>query len=99
MISVEGGEVISLTDDNFNNGYPNWSPDGQLIVYNSKRFGEKDIFIRSLDGGYQKRITMSTGVDEHASWSSDGNYIAFASDRSGNKDIWIVEIPETMSLE
>ena len=99
MISVEGGEVISLTDDNFNNGYPNWSPDGQLIVYNSKRFGEKDIFIRSLDGGYQKRITMSTGVDEHASWSSDGNYIAFASDRSENKDIWIVEIPDTMSLE
>ena len=99
MISVEGGEVISLTDDNFNNGYPNWSPDGQLIVYNSKRFGEKDIFIRLLDGGYQKRITMSTGVDEHASWSSDGNYIAFASDRSENKDIWIVEIPDTMSLE
>ena len=43
MISVEGGEVISLTDDNFNNGYPNWSPDGQLIVYNSKRFGEKSL--------------------------------------------------------
>ena len=61
--------------------------------------GEKDIFIKSLDGGYQKRITMSNGVDEHASWSSDGNYITFSSDRSGNKDIWIVEIPDTMSLE
>ena len=69
------------------------------LYFNSKQFGEKDIFIKSLDGGNKKRITMSTGVDEHATWSADGKYIAFASDRAGNWDIWIVEIPDILSIE
>lgn len=99
IMNSDGGDLWYVTDDQFQNSYPNWSPDGNYLVYNSKQFGEKDIFVTSLQNGEKYRITMDPGKDDHASWSADGKTIAFASERSGNRDIWTVEIPDILNIE
>jgi TolB protein len=99
IVNSEGGDINFITNDSYQNGYPNWSPNGQYIIYNSKQYWEKDLFIKDYNNNEIFRITMDPGKDEHATWSPNGNSIAFASDRSGNKDIWIVEIPDILNGE
>jgi TolB protein len=61
--------------------YPQWSPDGQQIVYTSNRGdGETyNLFISNADGSKIKRLTqmMVGSVAYWASWTADGQWIYF----------------------
>lgn len=61
---------------------PSWSPDGQRIVFESERDGNKEIYVMDADGGNQIRLTRNDAVDSTATWSHDGSLIAFASNRN-----------------
>jgi Tol biopolymer transport system component len=74
-------------------GYPNWSPDGTFLVFDSKRSENRDLYLCPSSGGEEKRVTFNPSYDDHGSWSPDGTKIAFGSNRAGNMDIWVVEIP------
>ena len=70
---------------------PNWSPDGEKIIFSSGRSGDWEIYIMNSDGSNQINLTNSPGSNEgSAKWSPDGNQIAFTSDVTGKSEIYVM---------
>src|SRR5688500_9895307 len=65
----------------FLNINPSWSPDGQWLVFESRRHGDAELYVIASDGTSERRLTRSAGEDTHPSWSPDGETIVFDSNR------------------
>jgi Tol biopolymer transport system component len=83
---------LTNTDlDHVVNTYPNWSPDGSKIAFESNRDGNFEIYVmNAADGGNVTRLTNNTTGDFDPNWSPDGSKIAFSSDRDGNFEIYVM---------
>jgi Tol biopolymer transport system component len=51
------------------------------IAFESNRDGNYEIYVMSVDGSGQTRLTGNAAVDVDAAWSPDGTKLAFESDR------------------
>ena len=75
-------------------GYPDWSPDGQKIVFASDDctgdFDQAEIFVIHADGTNLVRLTTNSSADFRPIWSPDGQKIAFVSERDGNREIYVM---------
>lgn len=80
-----------LTRDPSHDLRPAWSPDGQVIAFQSSRGGSYDILLMDADGGNQRYLVQDPADDRRPAWSPDGQWLAFDSDRSGGRDIYIVD--------
>jgi hypothetical protein len=56
---------------------PDWSPDGELIAFESRRGGPADVYLMRPDGTGLTRLTEHPARDAEPSWSPDGAKIAF----------------------
>jgi len=65
-----------------------WSPDGKTLAYCGERNGEYDIYTIPTEGGEEKRLTASIGLDDGPDYSPDGQTIYFNSVRTGTMQIW-----------
>jgi len=65
---------------------PQWSPDGQQLVFTGFNNGFSDLFTIHRDGTGLRRLTNDKFADLHPSWSPDGQTIAFVTDRGGDTD-------------
>src|SRR6266436_9886038 len=65
---------------------PQWSPDGQRLVFTGFSNGFTDLYIINRDGTGLRRLTDDKYADLHPSWSPDGKTIAFVTDRGGETD-------------
>ena len=64
--------------------FPDWSPDGRSITYESKQGPSIDIWVVDADGGAPRNLTGDwPGHDRYATWTPDGRHITFWSDREG----------------
>lgn len=58
---------------------PDWSPNGQKIVYESNQSGQFAIWVMNADGSGQTQLTAAPGFDDFLpSWSPDGQRIVFS---------------------
>jgi Tol biopolymer transport system component len=71
---------------------PSFSPDGQSILFTSRRHGSADIFRVRGDGSRLERLTDHAAFDDQAVMSPDGRRVAFVSSRSGQADVWILDL-------
>jgi TolB protein len=78
-----GSDVRQLTFNDASEFVPNWSPDGEAIVFTSDRDGNFEIYMTSPDGSNQTRLTVNDAGDGYPALSPDGTEIVFASDRAG----------------
>ena len=62
-------------------------PDKALILFESTRDGNSEIYVMRADGTAQRRLTDNPAAEHHPEWSPDGSMIAFESDRDGNWEI------------
>jgi len=83
------GNIIQLTDNEFADAFPEFSPDGQWIVFISYRTGTWDLYIMKLDGSDEQRVTTNAKVEGLASWSPDGNWLAYVSSQGGVLQVFI----------
>jgi TolB protein len=83
VMRADGSNQTRLTNDEADDYYPEWSPDGQRIVFNSNRHDVNqrylNIYVMDADGSDITRVTTSPELidDWRPSWSPDGSRIAF----------------------
>jgi len=84
-IAGDAFKLITPTGPSYFHG---WSPDGKTLAYCAKRNSNFDVYTIPAEGGEEKRLTSSPGLDDGPEYSPDGQYIYFNSDRSGLMQIW-----------
>lgn len=97
-MNIDGTNVQNLSNHEAFDGYPEWSPDGQYIVFVSTRGGEdiyqERLFVMTADGKNVQQITHNKvgEEDNRPSWSKDGKYIAFNRVKPDGSRIYIAKI-------
>jgi Tol biopolymer transport system component len=95
-MNADGTDQVRLTNNNFQDSLPSWSPDGTKIAFTSNRDGgDFEIYVMNADGSNPTRLTNSAGEDAHPMWSPDGTKITFHSRRTGNLDIFTMNADGT----
>src|SRR5918995_1390698 len=107
--SVASGLNQKLRQLTFTEGieeWPAWSPDGTRLAYVAEVDGIRQLFLRTLANGTERRLTNVRRDDIQPAWSSDGHRIAFVrANTAGGKlepnDIngWYQEGGDIWSLE
>lgn len=82
-----------LTDNQFDDRQPAWSPDGRYFAFasDSAGAGELEIFVLPFSGSDPIcQMTNATGSSFSPSWSPDGSQIAFISNRGNDNDLYVM---------
>ena len=81
-------------------GDPRCSPDAKWIAYTLSTVdvaGDKrdsDVWMASIDGKQDLRVTTSTEAETSPKWSPDGKYLSFLSSRPGKtkgSQVWVID--------
>jgi dipeptidyl aminopeptidase/acylaminoacyl peptidase len=103
VIPAAGGEPRRITQDNWMNNGPQWSPDGKSLLYlasmapDSHRALMPRIRIVDLVDGNVRDVTGDWGDVFTAAWLPDGQHIAFMGQPRGlpigsKSDLWITPV-------
>ena len=65
------------------NHAPAWSPTESLILFDSDRDGDTELYTIDPDRGTLRKLTDNQATDGPARWTRDGKFILFKSDRDG----------------
>ena len=86
LIKPDGSNVRLIVDDEMNNGFPSWSPDGDQLVF--KRGHQ--LVVTSLADGTLVSLTDASYYSNFPQWSPDGERIMFTSDRDNNFELYTI---------
>lgn len=89
-IAFEANSLEQKKLTNIENAYPDWSPDGTRLVFQSNRTGSSQIYVMNSDGSNVLRLTTHSANDAGPHFSPDGSKITFDSDRDGNSEVYIM---------
>jgi TolB protein len=91
--------TVQVTDHPAPDYAPAWSPGGQRVAFVSERFGNKDVFIASIEPGASfQRLTKSPKDDTDPAWAPNSVRIALSSNRAGTYDIWLFDLGSRRQL-
>lgn len=82
VLDIASGDVKQVTDGDWDDTQPAWSPDGSQIAFVSARHDERefdsasDIWVVPAVGGEPRQVTQTKGARSAPSWSPDGTKIA-----------------------
>jgi len=68
VVKPDGTSRTNLTNDPATDIEPDWSPDGEWIVFGSDRSDVFDLYMMRADGSDVTRVTASSGKDSDPSW-------------------------------
>jgi Tol biopolymer transport system component len=91
VVPADGGEPRQITDGDFADASPAWSPDGRLIAFVSARHEERDydniadVWVVPPEGGKPRRVTDSAGPVSLPTFFPDGTAIAYLGHRYRNQ--------------
>lgn len=91
-LNIDSGTRRQLTNDQTSTQFPDYSPDGASIVYES--FTAKDGWqlwtTRLNESALPTRVTYLAGEARNPDWSPDGLQIAFEFITPYSSDIWVI---------
>ncbi|HEV3232725.1 MAG TPA: S9 family peptidase [Candidatus Dormibacteraeota bacterium] len=83
LVDAAGGEATQLTDGDWDDTHPSWSPDGSRIAFTSDRSAARwswpaaAVWVLDVAGGAVTRISDEDDGCERAAWSPDGARLAW----------------------
>jgi len=83
VVPLDGSSPVQITDGDFIDADPTWSPDGGSLVFTSARHTERDdddasdLWRVDAKGGTPQRLTATTGPVMLPAFSPDGRSIAY----------------------
>ncbi|MFH1119693.1 MAG: hypothetical protein V1775_07700 [Bacteroidota bacterium] len=83
-MGIDGSDLTRLTNNNYLDVYPMWSPDGSEIAFLSIRDTDLDIYVMDKDGDNTEKLFDSGTNDADIHWVS--NKICYTS----NSQIWTI---------
>lgn len=101
VLSPDAPEPRQVTDGDWDEADPAWSPDGTCIAFASNRSAERDlnnvtdVWVVPAEGGEPRRVTDGRGPATAPAWSPDGQWLAFVgqdhpNDHAANWGIWLI---------
>jgi Tol biopolymer transport system component/predicted Ser/Thr protein kinase len=84
---AEAQRLTTFTGGNFG---ARVSPEGDLVLYNSNRAGNFDLWLLDRVTGQHRPLTQGPANDRLSDWSADGQEVVFMSDRGGMAGLWVV---------
>jgi dipeptidyl aminopeptidase/acylaminoacyl peptidase len=66
----DGTDLFRVTTHPGPDHEPEWSPDGQRIVFRSLRDGNTDLFVIDADGTNEERLTTHPAADSAPTWTA-----------------------------
>ena len=101
LIDQNGNELSRITNNDYYENDPSFSPDGKQIVFRSIRTEYDELWIMNEDGSqarqlteYPKDDTTSSKHNYHAGppfWEPNSNIISFISKQEGNYSIFTIK--------
>jgi dipeptidyl aminopeptidase/acylaminoacyl peptidase len=101
VVEPEANRVSQITDGDWDDIQPAWSPDSSSVAFVSARHEGRDydhatdLFVVSASGGNPERLTPEGGHVALPAWSPDGGQIAYlgyrdAEDAPLNSRLWLI---------
>ncbi len=89
-IDVDSGEDTQITNGDWHDEQPSWSPDGKWLTFVSDRERERwqrlwraDVYVVPANGGRARKITRGRGNAGQPHYSPDGRSLAFVGHENG----------------
>lgn len=98
LLSLSRLSSAQLAMPDFMNQEPTWSPDGQKILFVTRRDGNDEIYVMNKDGSDPVRLTNTPKRESEPSWSPDGKLILFTSERTGVSQVFKMNADGTQQV-
>jgi len=96
VVNEDGTDMERITDTEYDEDYPVWSPDGKVVAYTAVKNGISNIFLIDLQTRESRPITNTLTGCEQLSWSRDGSKLVFVSFSNMGYDIYMIKSPQSI---
>jgi Tol biopolymer transport system component len=102
IVGSDGTRLRQLTNDPYFDRFPQWSPDGSQIAFQSNRGGHSEIWTIRPDGSPPRQLSDLRSSAVAPLWSPDGSRIAFVDGKAGRtlifdpRKAWDTQTPEIL---
>ncbi|HSJ11414.1 MAG TPA: amidohydrolase family protein [Gillisia sp.] len=84
VMDFPNGKARRLTNHNFTEAHPSWSPDGKQIVFTTWETEEGHLYKVGVNGRNLTRLTKTPGIYSNPAWSYRSDRIAFTKGTAEN---------------
>ena len=93
ILDIARDLLTRFTFDAADEQNPVWSPDGQRIVFNSRRSARLDLYEKPASGAGSETVLLADNFDKSPmSWSSDGRFLLYGVNVTTSADLWVLPL-------
>lgn len=98
ILDADGGDARAATGNPHWARRPQWSPDGNRIVYESASAFGSSIWLLDPENEETEHLGAGSHFDQHPDWHPDGERIVFSSERGDSGfDLWEMDLATGLS--